>query len=262
MTNIILTDQFLSAAIARANAQIGWAADLPDDPTTFFVGSSEAVSKFQQMIAKLDAFGGWAVSHMCMMATMPLLRTQLPRRYLEIGVNEGYSLLAMITSLRLQYLLHNPQEISMPLFDELVLADVWGRQYGGTGRGTHRHIENLLRTSNVDLKTVHFLDGDSKKTVPAFFKSRAASVPIDVIYVDGDHSYNGARTDLENVLPHIGKVLFFDDMYHPAHCVKDRLLELHRTMVERLKNDYYVFINRHGFGFAIFIRRSVFDALY
>jgi hypothetical protein len=119
----------------------------------------------------------------------------------------------------------------------------------------------LLQASNVDLKTVHFLDGDSKKTVPAFFKSRGTLPPIDVIYVDGDHSYNGARTDLENVLPHVGKVLFFDDMYHPAHCVKDRLLELHRTMVERLKNDYYVFINRHGFGFAIFIRRPVFDAL-
>lgn len=261
MTSNVLTDQFLNAAIAQANAQIGWAADLPDDPTTFFVGASETAFQFQQAIAKIDTFGGWAASHMCMMETMFRLHDQLPCRYLEIGVNEGYSLLAMITSLRLQRLLFNPREILAPLFDELVLADVWGRQYGGTGRGSHRHIENVLRSNSVDLGNVRFLDGDSKKTIPAFLASRMSTTPFDVIYVDGDHSYSGAKTDLENVLPHVGKVLFFDDMYHPAHCVKDRLLELHRMMVERLKNEYYAFLNRRGFGFAVFIRRHVFDAL-
>jgi hypothetical protein len=50
-------------------------------------------------------------------------------------------------------------------------------------------------------------------------------------------------------------------MYHPAHCLRDRLLDLHRSMVERLKKDFYVFTNRQWFGFAAFIRKETFDRL-
>jgi hypothetical protein len=59
----------------------------------------------------------------------------------------------------------------------------------------------------------------------------------------------------------VGKVLFFDDVYLPVHCVGDHLLELHRELVARLKDDFYVSLNRRGFGFAAFIRQHVVDAL-
>ena len=80
-----------------------------------------------------------------------------------------------------------------------------------------------------------------------------------MVYVDGDHSYDGARADLENVLPYVGQILLFDDMYHPAHCEADRLLELHRWLVEQLKSEFYVFLNRAVFGFAAFVRKSSID---
>jgi hypothetical protein len=189
------------------------------------------------------------------------LRITGPCRYLEIGVNEGLSVYALVTSLRLQRLLRQPQRLSEPLFDELVLADNWSAVCGGTGRGSNEHILRLLQNLNVGSNHMTFLDGDSKATVPEYLRGRRAPLAFDLTYVDGDHSYAGALRDLENVLPHVGSVLFFDDMYHPSHCVADRLLEVHIAMVERLRHEFYAFLNRQWFGFAAFVRKTVFDAL-
>jgi hypothetical protein len=195
------------------------------------------------------------------MHTIGSLGGNVPRTYLEIGVNEGLSVFALVTAIRLQRILQSSRPLPRGIFDELVLADLWGNAFGGTGRGSHQHILELLRSIDVDPARTTFLNGDSKITIPAHLSRRGKQTPFDAVYVDGDHSYAGAKTDLENVLPYVGNVLFFDDMYHPAHCLADRLLELHRSMVERLRDDFYVFVNRHWFGFAAFIRKELFDSL-
>jgi len=256
-----ISHQVIQEAIERVAGAPGWAVHLPEDPATFHTGTSDKARQFQAVIANTGACAGWAESHMCLMETMHRFRFDLPRTYLEIGVMEGWSVLSVISSLRQQRALYAPDEVLAPLFDELVLADMWAGQFGGSGRGSNRHIQNLLRAANVELEHVTFLDGDSKKTVPAYFKRRKNRAPFDAIYIDGDHSYHGAKADLENVLPHVGKVLFFDDIYHPVHCLGDRLLELHMEMVERLKQDFYVFLKRRGYGFAAYIRQDVFEAL-
>jgi hypothetical protein len=250
----------LDETLRRMHGQPAWAVHLPGDPSSFHTGTSEKARLFQETFAEIRPFGGWVTSHMCIMHIVKHFWANLPRRYLEIGVNEGFSVLAMLTAVKLQKLALK-QSLLDPLFDEFVLADMWQRVFGGVGRGSHQHIDDLLRSQHVGSDQVIFLDGDSKETIPGYLKSRKSRVPFDVIYVDGDHSYAGAKADLENVLPHVGKVLFFDDIYHPAHCLEDRLLELHREMVERLKKDFYVFLNRHCFGFAAFIRKEVFEAL-
>jgi hypothetical protein len=184
----------------------------------------------------------------------------LPKSYLEIGVNEGLSLYAVASAIRFQCLL-NLEPIDSPIFEELVLADCWGGEYGGTGRSNSDHIQEVL-SSFGEVGNVTFLNGDSKITIPQFFEQRSKEdLSFDFVYVDGDHSYEGAKADIENVLPYVGKVLFFDDMYHPLHYRKDRLLDLHRSLVRKLKDDFYIFINRHGFGISAFVRKTEFHQL-
>jgi len=258
-TDAQLPDPVIAWTLDRFQEKPGWALNLPEDLSTFHTGSSAKAQQFQEVMHQTVQLG-WSTTHMCLMQVIARMWSDLPRRYLEIGVCEGLSVLALVTAIRFQKALRR-QNILEPFFDELVLADFWGNQFGGSARGSHQHVEELLRSVHVTPDQVTFLDGDSKKTVPAYLRSRKNHVPFDAVFVDGDHSYHGAMTDLENVLPYVGKVLFFDDIYHPAHCLRDRLLEVHRSLVKRLKDDFYVFVNRSWFGFAAFIRKDVFDAL-
>ena len=241
---------------------LNWALSLPEDKSTFSISNSYSTMKFQDEFSKINNFAGYSSSHMSILSVLSLFSTDLPRSYLEIGVNEGLSIYSLLSGIKFQRLLNFIPIESKPILEELVLADCWGSEYGGTGRFAHEHIQDLL-SSVGNIKQTTFLNGDSKITLPKFLKERPIeNGNFDFVYVDGDHSYIGAKTDIENILPYVGKVLFFDDMYHPAHYKKDNLLELHKEYVRKLKNEYYVFINRHGYGFSAFIRKTGCDNLF
>src|SRR5574337_1993257 len=129
-----------------------------------------------------------------------------PKSYLEIGVREGDSLLALLNGC-------SPERV--------VLCDNWGRGAGGTGKGSHAHIEALLnslrdRPVRYPIPTnVTYLDGDSHDLVKTLPKDQ----PFDFITVDGDHSQHGAKQDLEECwsLLAVNGLLFFDDVFHPIH---------------------------------------------
>jgi hypothetical protein len=130
--------------------------------------------------------------------------------YLEIGTREGDSLKAVIE--------HNPS------LKEIIVSDIWGSNYGGSGRGNHIHISELLKSMNF-LGSVVFLDGDSKQTIPSI-KDKYSSF-FDLILVDGDHSYEGGMIDLENVfnLCKPNGIILFDDISHPAHLYLDKCFD-------------------------------------
>ena len=241
---------------------LNWALSLPEDKGTFNILGSSYAFKFQEEFSKINHFAGYSSSHMSLLSIISLFKTDLPESYLEIGVNEGLSVYTLLSGISFQRLLNDLPHNSKPILNELVLADSWGNDYGGTGRASPKHIESLLSSVNK-IGNVTFLNGDSKETIPHYFKGKSREKNLfDFIYVDGDHSFEGANTDIENVLPYVGKVLLFDDMYHPAHYKKDNLLNLHKHYVKKLKNDFYIFINRHGYGFSAFIRKTVFDNLF
>lgn len=131
------------------------------------------------------------------------VRQNAVRHYLEIGTREGDSLRVVL-------------EENDGSLESVWLADTWGTEYGGTGRGGHLHIEQLLDDFDFEGRSV-FLDGDSHVTIPALMPEQAEA--FDLILVDGDHSYDGAKADLENVWPLIrpGCPVVFHDICHPAH---------------------------------------------
>ena len=119
--------------------------------------------------------------------------------YLEIGVDGGGSLLAVV------------ENVPHPL-KHIVLCDLWQWERHPHFR-SHAHIEEMLKERNVDMTTVDFLDGDSKVMIP--------SLPLmfDLITVDGDHSAEGALADLNNTWPLLrqGGILVMDDVGHVSY---------------------------------------------
>lgn len=105
------------------------------------------------------------------------------QRYCEVGVNGGHGTVAM--------LLANPR-MTVASFD----LGEWPYS---------RHIYDLLSIAFPN--RVHFVVGDSKRTLPPFAERvRNGSEPTcDLVLVDGEHSRDGVLRDVKNMRSMIAK---------------------------------------------------------
>jgi predicted O-methyltransferase YrrM len=159
-------------------------------------------------------------------------RQHSPNSYLEIGTREGDSLRAVLDN--------------SPTLSRVVCADTWGGEYGGTGRGSHSHIDEIVsRYGNV--ASFRCLDGDSKLTIPQISDER-----FDLILVDGDHSLDGARADLINVssLVSPGGFVLLHDICHPAHFYLSKLFDLWVEENSDAITSSFSSFDGYGFGVA------------
>ena|SRR5271157_100960 len=115
--------------------------------------------------------------------------------YLEVGVQEGHSLEAILTN---------------PYIRLAVGIDTWGGEAGGTSRGSPDHIPMRL---GKEMRRVVIITGDSHIILPGLRHT------FDLIFVDGDHSQAGCLKDCESCLKLLSQngTLFVDDMDHPQH---------------------------------------------
>ena len=155
------------------------------------------------------------------------------RHYLEIGTREGDSLRVVV-------------ENSIDTLESVWCADMWGSDYGGSGRGSHWHIEKLLDLMGYEGRRA-FLNGNSRDTIPALMPEKAEA--FDLILVDGDHSYEGGMADLENVWPLLrpGGCVVFHDISHPAH---PDLLTCFNAFVMKSQAAMDVILEGYGVGIA------------
>ncbi len=121
-----------------------------------------------------------------------------PTSALEIGVQEGNSTEAIVKA--------------FPYLRHLTLCDDWGRVDGGTGRGNHDHVEQRLDALGYQGHR-EYLDGKSQNTVPALIREGRT---FDLVHVDGDHSPDGARCDLENALRLKPRWVVTHDIFFPG----------------------------------------------
>ena len=95
--------------------------------------------------------------------------------------------------------------------------DLWVENYIGIDNPGPDYVEKQLRDFGHKGK-IEFISGDSKKTIPKFFKEKP-DLYFDLITVDGDHRIKGAKIDIRNVVKRlkVGGMLVFDDVSSPHH---------------------------------------------
>lgn len=101
------------------------------------------------------------------------------KTYLEVGVQEGKSLEAVCLA-------------AASRLDHVALCDTWESVSGGSGRGSHDHIIQLLAGLPASPALVTYLDGDSRTVLPTL------SCAFDLVHIDGGHSFDAVRSDLEH----------------------------------------------------------------
>jgi len=190
-----------------------------------------------------------------------------PRNYLEIGVREGASVLCTlckeyeITSfvrktISDQRLMLNDRIIQRVQeaftlrshIRYLYLSDVW--TYPEQSNGDH--IRKLIHDGFPGNKlNVRIMCGDSKDTVSQLFKENP-DLKLDLVLVDGDHSDEGVKTDLDNLAGHF-KVLVAHDVFSPDHPTMIRVIK------EYVRKHHLLtaYCGHHTFGTAIMFDMEV-----
>jgi len=159
-----------------------------------------------------------------------------PENYLEVGVRRGRSM---------SIVANNSPNCNMYGFD------MWLENYSGVENpGSVIVKEELKKASHTG--NVEFFNGDSKITIPNF-KKKFPNIYFDMICIDGDHSYNGAKKDLLNVIDllKIGGYLIFDDTNSFEHPF---LSEVWKKIVKSRDNFITQEFNEHGLGVSIAVR--------
>jgi hypothetical protein len=123
--------------------------------------------------------------------------------YIEVGVREGDSFAAVWDA--------------VPTLGRVALVDTWGPHHGGTGRGSHVHIEDGLIAPRMAAGThsaaVEFLDGDSGDMLPGLIR---AGRSFDVVHIDADHSQAGATRDMVQGWMLTNLVMVVHDLFMPS----------------------------------------------
>jgi len=159
--------------------------------------------------------------------------------YLEIGVNEGFSLMNVLDEF---------QNIN-----KLILADTWGGEYGGQESNSHVSIIELSIEGGIDFALAEFLDGDSTVTIPHYFAVNS-DTSVDLSFVDGNHSAFGALADLENVVAY-SRMIAFHDIRHPRHLY---LKNVFYGFYEKHRNKFYMVDDGQNMGYMI--KKELFES--
>jgi predicted O-methyltransferase YrrM len=130
---------------------------------------------------------------------LKLLQREGVRRYLEIGCLHGDTFHAV--------------GMALPEDSTLVAVDLPATKRGVEGAGRHKDSADWLRAAAADLhkhgRNAHVIIGNSHDAQTIALA--AAHAPYDAVFIDGDHTIEGATADWENYGP-MGRIVAFHDI--------------------------------------------------
>lgn len=157
--------------------------------------------------------------------------------YFEVGTSEGKSLKKVIQNSK------NLKRVGS--------CDIWGTTDGGTGRGSHKHVADLVNSLGYKGE-ITFYDGNSHKILPTLMYHEDHFEKYDLIFVDGDHTLHGNRQDLiecwQMVRP--GGWIIFDDITHPRHLYLEEVFDIWVKENSQDIEEHGKYHMHHGFGVA------------
>ena len=199
--------------------------------------------------------------------------TRKPGRILEIGTRTGGSLIALLS-------VYRPEDLER--VEEIVSFDMW-REYVSTtplssffsmllnkkrnlnvsekytgvignvieNRAT-RKVRNNLIAFGIPSDKIKFISGDSKITVPEYFRTNSEKT-FDYILVDGGHDEHTAERDLENVAAHTEKngIILFDDIMPESY----NLIGVWNKFKMKYENEFDFFEIHHRKGIAWAVKK-------
>ena len=145
---------------------------------------------------------------------------------MEIGFNAGHS--AEV------FLQHNPN-----LF--LTSFDLGGHQYVSTAK---EYIDTTFPNRHT------LILGDSRITIPEYIENnKDRSILFDIIFIDGGHDYDIAKSDLENCfhLSHAETIVIMDDTMYTPEWIEPHTVGPTRIWTEYLQEKKVTEINRKDY---------------
>jgi len=120
-----------------------------------------------------------------------------PRSILEIGVSAGHATLWLAAAARLAGA-------------RMVSVDDWSAAHGGRAKGPEKAAKRL--EDNGLAGAVEFVGSDS-----VTYLRSCADKEFDLVWVDGDHSLEGASADIKEALRVAGKLVIVHDTNQKAY---------------------------------------------
>jgi predicted O-methyltransferase YrrM len=153
------------------------------------------------------------------------LSKNTPINVMEIGFNAGHSA---------EVFLRNNKQLTLTSFD----------------LGGHDYVSHAKKYIDVTYPNRHTLIlGDSMVTIPIYLKNNK-DTKFDLIFIDGGHDYNIAKTDMENCfhLAHKDTIIALDDTIFTKGWERGHTIGPTRTWTEHLQQNKIIELNRKDYA--------------
>jgi predicted O-methyltransferase YrrM len=145
-------------------------------------------------------------------------------KVMEIGFNAGHSA---------EIFLQNNKDLILTSFD----------------LGSHIYVRKAkMYIDNTYPNRHNLILGDSRKTIPNYLENNK-DTKFDVIFIDGGHDYEIAKTDMENCfhLAHKDTIVILDDTIFTQGWEKSYTIGPTRTWIEHIKENKIIELNRKDY---------------
>jgi len=161
-----------------------------------------------------------------------------PKSILEIGTRTGISLAQLLCGY-----------LDTSKIERIVSCDLFN-----DGFCTPKLVTMNLKHLGIPQTTINkitFLTGDSKVTLPKYIEENP-DVKFDYILVDGEHSPDGAKRDLDNAFPLLasGGVLAFDDISPDGMNLLDVWQNFKAKYADPKQYEWFEDLNGKGLGWV------------